>query len=268
MDALAHLLTPHECPACEACRHARMSEHDGLYCARQADALYPCEVERGSAFVEAWLYGACRRQARFFAPNARPESDVTPARHGLALMELPNEPVSALLQKHACGAPPAPRDRRDPSACAAGLFFTRRCGRRARTQRSGCLRRVLGADWKRYIPTADVDQDDVYRFLAARAKDQRLVTQGDGRAHLAVDPDRWTLPIPIGKQGDGWRFDTRAGADGIRTRRIGRDELAAIQAALANYDAQKEYRMTDRNGDGVLKYTQRIVSTPGKQDGL
>jgi hypothetical protein len=130
------------------------------------------------------------------------------------------------------------------------------------------LKRVLGADWKRFIPTADVDQDDVYAFLAAAAKSRKLVAQRADIAHLSVGADGWTLPIPIVKQGDGWRFDTRAGAEEIRVRRIGANELAAMQAALAYYDAQKEYATADRNGDGVLEYAQRIVSTPGKQDGL
>lgn len=130
------------------------------------------------------------------------------------------------------------------------------------------LKRVLGADWKRFIPTADVDQDDVYAFLAAAAKSKRVDTQGAGTAHLVVGPGGWTLPIPIVQGPAGWRFDTRAGAEEMRTRRIGANELAAMQAALAYYDAQKDYASADRNGDGVLEYAQRIVSTPGKKDGL
>jgi hypothetical protein len=129
------------------------------------------------------------------------------------------------------------------------------------------LRSVLGADWTRFIPKADVDQDDVYAFLGAWARGHKIVRDGD-RAHLAVGTTDWTLPIPIVKQGDAWRFDTRAGADEIKTRRIGANELAAVQAALAYYDAQKEYALRDRNGDGVLEYAQRVVSTPGKMDGL
>jgi len=130
------------------------------------------------------------------------------------------------------------------------------------------LRTVLGADWRRYIPTDGVEMDDVYRFLAAWSKSHRIVPHGASTAHLAVGPDDWTLPIPIVKHGEAWRFDTKAGADEIRTRRIGRNELAAMKAALAYYDAQKDYALVDRNGDGVLEYAQRIVSTPGKKDGL
>ncbi len=130
------------------------------------------------------------------------------------------------------------------------------------------LRRVLGPDWKRFIPTADLDQGDVYAFLAAWAQSHRIVADGADRAHLAVGASGWTLPIPIVKESDRWRFDTRAAADELRTRRIGRNELAAIQAALAYYDAQKEYALADRDSDGVPEYAQRIVSTPGKRDGL
>jgi hypothetical protein len=136
------------------------------------------------------------------------------------------------------------------------------------TSDADALRKVLGADWKRYIPTADVDQDDVYAFLAAHAKSSKVVRDGADKARLAVGPSDWTLPIPMVQQGGSWRFDTRAGADEMRTRRIGRNELAAMQGALAYYDAQKEYATADRNGDGVLEYAQLVISTPGKRDGL
>jgi hypothetical protein len=130
------------------------------------------------------------------------------------------------------------------------------------------LRAVLGANWKRFVPTDDVDREDVYAFLAAWAKSHRLVPSGDARAMLAVGEQGWTLPIPIVKDAAGWKFDPRAGADEMRTRRIGRNELAAMQATLAYFDAQKEYAQRPRTGDGVLQYAQRLVSSPGKHDGL
>jgi hypothetical protein len=130
------------------------------------------------------------------------------------------------------------------------------------------LRTVLGAEWKRFIPTVDVDQDDVYTFLAAWAKQHKIVPAGADKAMLAVGDQGWTLPIPIAKSTAGWRFDVQAGADEMRTRRIGRNELAAMQAALAYFDAQKDYALKDRNKDGVREYAQKFVSSPGKQDGL
>jgi hypothetical protein len=130
------------------------------------------------------------------------------------------------------------------------------------------LRNVLGADWRRFIPTVDVDQDDVYTFLAAWAKQHKIVPAGADKASLAVGDHGWTLPIPIVKGANGWQFDTHAAADEMRTRRIGRNELAAMQAALAYFDAQKDYASKDRNKDGVREYAQRFVSSPGRKDGL
>ena len=74
--------------------------------------------------------------------------------------------------------------------------------------------------------------------------------------------------MPIVKTTAGWRFDTKGAPEEMRVRRIGRNELAAIQVALAYTDAQKEYRQNDWNGDGVLEYAQRGLSKPGKHDGL
>ncbi|HSB24052.1 MAG TPA: DUF2950 family protein, partial [Burkholderiaceae bacterium] len=65
-----------------------------------------------------------------------------------------------------------------------------------------------------------------------------------------------------------WKFDPVAGADRLRTARIGRNELAAMQAVLAYYDAQRDYATEDRNGNGVREYARKLVSSPGKHDGL
>ncbi|MGH8680782.1 MAG: DUF2950 family protein, partial [Burkholderiales bacterium] len=73
---------------------------------------------------------------------------------------------------------------------------------------------------------------------------------------------------PIVKTAQGWQFDTRAGAEEMRIRRIGRNELAVEQVMLAIYDAQKDYARQDRRGDGVLQYAARFTSSPGKRDGL
>ena len=88
------------------------------------------------------------------------------------------------------------------------------------------------------------------------------------KAFLGVGKHGWTLPIPIVKTASGWRFDTKAAPEEMRIRRIGRNELNVIQVALAYTDAQKEYRLRDWDGDGVLQYATRGLSTPGKHDGL
>jgi len=130
------------------------------------------------------------------------------------------------------------------------------------------LRTVLGPDWRKFVPEGSVDQEDIYGFLGAWAAQHKTVQEGPDRAVLSAGPGEWTLPIPIIKGPGGWHFDTHAGADQMRSRRIGRNELAAMQAALAYFDAQKEYALQDRDGNGVLEYAQKFASSRGKHDGL
>ncbi len=96
----------------------------------------------------------------------------------------------------------------------------------------------------------------------------RLNTEGDNKAVISVGDQGWTMPIPIAKRKTGWQFDLAAGADEMRTRRIGRNELATIQAILAYFDAQREYAIEDHDGNGVREYARKFVSTKGKKDGL
>jgi hypothetical protein len=128
------------------------------------------------------------------------------------------------------------------------------------------IKALLGADYRSLIPPEGAEAR--YRFLAAWAKSHAIKAEGDAKAHVAVGNDGWTLPIPIVKTAQGWRFDTRAGADEMRVRRIGRNENAVMQVMLAIFDAQKEYARIDRNRDGVLQYAAKFASSPGKQDGL
>jgi hypothetical protein len=128
------------------------------------------------------------------------------------------------------------------------------------------VRTILGADYRRFIPPAGADVR--YRFLAAWAKAHAVKPEGDTKAFVAVGSDGWTLPIPIVKKAQGWQFDARAGAEEMRIRRIGRNELAVMQIMLAIYDAQKEYVTLDRDGNGVREYAAKFASSPGKRDGL
>jgi len=134
------------------------------------------------------------------------------------------------------------------------------------TSDEDALKALLGADFRTFIPPAGAEIR--YRFLAAWAKAHAIKPEGDAKALVAAGDDGWTLPIPIVKTAQGWRFDARAGAEEMRLRRIGRNELAVMQVMLAVYDAEKEYARRDRNGDGVLQYASKLVSSPGKQDGL
>jgi hypothetical protein len=76
------------------------------------------------------------------------------------------------------------------------------------------------------------------------------------------------MPIPLVKKGNVWQFDTRQGAQEILQRRIGRNELAAIQVCLAIVDAEREYAAADIDRDGLPEYARKFTSTPRKRDGL
>jgi hypothetical protein len=130
------------------------------------------------------------------------------------------------------------------------------------------LGKVLGTDYREVLPLDDVDGEDIDNYIAAWETFNTLIPQGDNKRLIAVGKGEWTLPIPIVSGATGWYFDIEEGLERIRIRRIGRNELAAMQAVLAYYDAQMEYAEQDRNGNGLLEYAQRIISTPGSHDGL
>jgi hypothetical protein len=129
------------------------------------------------------------------------------------------------------------------------------------------LAKVLGGNYKQFVNTEGVERADIETYLAAWDKQHKVNTEGD-KAVVVVGAGGWTLPIPIAKHKAGWQFDVAAGADEMRTRRIGRNELATMQAILAYYDAQREYSTVDHNGDGIYEYARKFVSTKGKKDGL
>ena len=130
------------------------------------------------------------------------------------------------------------------------------------------LATVFGPDWGRYIPLDNVDRKDTDAFLARYREAHAFKKSGSKRTTLAVGKEGWTLPVPLVKGKDGWKFDLAAGEPELRARRIGRNELDAVQAALAYYDAQFDYAKVDRDGDGVLEYAQKFVSSDGAHDGL
>ena len=85
---------------------------------------------------------------------------------------------------------------------------------------------------------------------------------------LVIGQKAWPFPIPLIKSDGRWRFDTDAGIEEVINRRIGRNELSAIDVCGAYIDAQRLYASTDRDDDGVREYAQRLASTPGMKDGL
>jgi len=129
---------------------------------------------------------------------------------------------------------------------------------------------ILGPGSDRLIHSGDpvADRQARERFVAAYETRSRIESEGDARATLLIGEKDWPFPFPLVKRGERWRFDTQAGAQAVIDRRVGRNELAAIEVCLAYVDAQREYAATAGNGDGLHRYATRLVSSPGKKDGL
>lgn len=131
------------------------------------------------------------------------------------------------------------------------------------------LTAVLGPDGEAIVSSGDEVADAATRqkFVAAFDAKHGIAKEGDNKAIMIIGQDDFPLPIPLVLKDGMWRFDAVAGRGEILARRIGQNELDAIQACLAYVDAQDEYAEKDR-GAGVGTYAQRIVSRPGKKDGL
>jgi hypothetical protein len=134
------------------------------------------------------------------------------------------------------------------------------------------LKAILGPDGVDLVMTEDqVQAKNQCTAFAAEARKQMRVTPDSTNAKLAilsVGADDWPVPIPVVKDGRKWRFDPEAGRQEILNRRIGRNELDAIDVCLGYVEAQFEYASERHDGSLVNQYAQRIISTPGKHDGL
>ena len=132
------------------------------------------------------------------------------------------------------------------------------------------LQEILGPGGAELVVTADTVQDkERAATFAAAAREKTSVTQDPknrNRAILSVGNDDWPYPVPIVKRGGQWSFDAPAGRKEILDRRIGVNELDAIAICRGYMEVQKEYALEAH--DGVNQYAQRIISTPGKRDGL
>jgi hypothetical protein len=128
---------------------------------------------------------------------------------------------------------------------------------------------VLGPQAKPLIDSGDAvaDRASWDRFTTAYEQAHTLVKSGDAMV-LEVGSDQWPLPIPLVEKDGRWHFDTAAGEQEIIDRRIGRNELAAIQVSLAFVDAQREYYLRNPQNAKLAQYAQQVASTPGKRDGL
>jgi hypothetical protein len=130
---------------------------------------------------------------------------------------------------------------------------------------------VIGQSSGNWLSSGDEIEDrrEKEKFLAAYDRKSSIsqATTGD-KAILLVGEDDWPFPAPIVRKGKGWVFDAVAGREEIINRRVGRNELDAIQTLLAVVDAQREYSSGDPDGNGFHDYARRFLSSKGKKDGL
>jgi len=165
-------------------------------------------------------------------------------------------------------APPAPPPQRSfasPEAAVAALVSTLRSG-----QGAGRLVAILGPGSAPALRSGDpvADRAARERFLAAYDARNALQRPQAREALLVVGPDDWPFPFPIRQEGRAWRFDSRAGAQALIDRRIGRNELDAVEVLRAIVEAERDYAELARRANGVASYARRIISSAGQRDGL
>jgi hypothetical protein len=134
------------------------------------------------------------------------------------------------------------------------------------------LKEILGEGSSDIVSSEDAVEDKNRAMaFAAKAKEKTALgadSKNSNRVIVTVGNDDFPLPIPIVKNKGKWSFDTKAGRQEILNRRIGTNELDAIAVCRGFVDAQHDYAQEKHDGSKVNQYAQRIISTPGKHDGL
>jgi hypothetical protein len=132
------------------------------------------------------------------------------------------------------------------------------------------LKMIFGPVARELEPGDPVEQASEFEHFARHVEEGiGLVKEGEGKAILVIGEKKWPFPVPIVKKGDNWLFDTATGREEILNRRIGHNELLAINVCRAYLDAQREYYgMAEPDGEQIPKYAQHMISQPGKRDGL
>jgi hypothetical protein len=137
---------------------------------------------------------------------------------------------------------------------------------------TAALLKLFGPDGKYIVESGDPVADKTAREeFAQRAQTKMQLEQEPGnpdRATVVVGDNDWPFPVPLVRKNGQWYFDSKSGRMEILARRIGRNELIAIDVCRGYVEAQMEYAARDRDANGVLEYAQKIISSPGKKDGL
>jgi hypothetical protein len=185
--------------------------------------------------------------------------------------------ISCLLSLAVQAAPPAKTDAPATSQAKGKEFDTPKQAADALAQAAesfdtGTLKDILGPDSEDIIASEDPVQDkNRAAKFAAKAKEKMSVEtdkKNPNQAIVLVGNDNFPLPIPLVKQKGKWFFDMKVGREEILNRRIGDNELNAIEICRGFDEAQHEYAQEKHDGAKVNQYAQRVLSTPGKHDGL
>jgi hypothetical protein len=184
-----------------------------------------------------------------------------------------------LLDAQQAAAPAAPAAQSAPAASApkAKAFDTPQQAADALIAAAekfdvDALEDIFGPDGNDVVLSGEYAQDrQVAAEFAAKAREKQHVAvdpKTPTRAFLLVGNEDWPFAVPLVKRGAKWAFDAEGGRTELTYRRIGHDELDAIEICRGYVEAQHEYALKPREGYDVNQYAQRIISTPGKQDGL
>jgi len=134
------------------------------------------------------------------------------------------------------------------------------------------LEKIFGADGKDIVFTGEIARDrELATTFAKQAREKKSVVvdpQNKNRAILSIGNDDWPFSVPLVKKSGAWSFDAAAGRRELLYRRIGANELDAIEICRGYVEAQHAYAFEKRGESNVNQYAQRIISTPGRQDGL
>jgi len=129
---------------------------------------------------------------------------------------------------------------------------------------------ILGPKGQQLVSSGDPVLDRLERdwFMSLYEEGHEIVPESRSRAVVQLGKDEQPYPIPIVKREGKWRFDLTEGHEELLSRRMSKNELSALNVVVAYVEAQKEYHQRDQDGNGVLEYAQRWLSTEGKHDGL
>ena len=170
------------------------------------------------------------------------------------------------LQTNAPPAQPAQKGFGTPDEAAKALIAA------AKNFDVPVLLEILGPDAKDLVssgdPVGDKRRSTTFAELAQEKQSISLSAQNGNRAILSVGDEDWPFPIPIVKRDQKWYFDSKSGQQEILFRRIGENEFDAIDICRGFVEAERDYASEKHDGSEINQYAQRIISTPGKQDGL